>query len=289
MSRYKTGEDTYYQLTPLPTEPVAPIEADYETPEEFAEEMARYHADLDKYTEERDAIDSRLEAGEISLKIYISQNDVSIGYSVNRHTDDTKKPDDTPEAQIAELEKKDQRNKEIALEKTVTDTKERILAVDTTATKFGADEDRMLYYFMLSQIRKVNIEALGITPSNPCHLSDADKMEVVANLNAKTKAIIRRDWLLSNFKDAFGSNQTATLLLDYARKHMPEELAEIERGYNETYEKRHKRLAERIAVIKATTSNETEAVEAEPETAPEAVEAEATQPEATTPDTEEAA
>lgn len=281
--------DTYYQPTPLPTEPVAPIEGDYDTPEEFAEEMARYHADLDKYTEEQDAIDSRLEAGEISLKIYISQNDVSIGYSVNRHTDDTPNKDDTPEAQIAELEKKDQRNKEIALEKTVTDTKERILAVDTTATKFGADEDRMLYYFMLSQIRKVNIGALGINPTNPCHLSDADKMEVVANLNAKTKAIIRRDWLLSNFKDAFGSNQTATLLLDYARKHMPEELAEIERGYNETYEKRHKRLAERIAVIKATTANETEAVEAEPETAPEAVEAEATQPEATTPDTEEAA
>lgn len=278
-----------YSPTAFPTEPVAPAEADCDTPEDYAEKMEKYQTDLAKYAEERDGIDSRLEAGEISLKIYIFRNDVSIGYSVNRHADDTSKKDDTPEAQIAELEKKDQRNKEIALEKTVTDTKERILAVDTTATKFGADEDRMLYYFMLSQIRKVNIEALGITPSNPCHLSDADKMEVVANLNAKTKAIIRRDWLLSNFKDAFGSNQTATLLLDYARKHMPEELAEIERGYNETYEKRHKRLAERIAVIKATTANETEAVEAEPETAPEAVEAEITQPEATTPDTEEAA
>ena len=113
-------------------------------------------------------------------------------------------------------------------------------------------------------------------------------MEVVAKLNAKTKAIIRRDWLLYNFKEAFGSNQTATLLLDYARKHMPEELAEIERGYNETYEKRHKRLAERIAVIKASTANETEAT-AEPETATEAVEAEAIQPEATAPDSEDAA
>ncbi len=277
-----------YSQTAFPTEPVAPVEADCYTPEEYAEKMEKYQTALAKYTEERDAIDSRLEAGEISLKICISQNDVTFCYSVNRHTDDTEKPDDTTEARIAELEKKDQRNKEIALEKTVTDTKERILAVDTTATKFGADEDRMLYYFMLSQIRKVNIEALGINPANPCRLSDAEKMEVVANLNAKTKAIIRRDWLLSNFKDAVGSNQTATLLLDYARKHMPEELVEIERGYNETYEKRHKRLVERIAVIKATTANETEE-RAEPETVPEAVEAETSQPEATTPDTEEAA
>lgn len=280
--------DTYYQPTPLPTEPVAPIEADYDTPEEFAEEMARYHADLDKYTEEQDAIDSRLEAGEITLKIHISQKDVTIGYSINRNTDATDKPDNSPAAKIAELEKKDQRNKEIAREKTVTDTKERILAVDTTATKFGADEDRMMYYFMLSQIRKANIEALGIKPVNPCYLSEAEKMEVVGNLNARTKAIIRRDWLLSNFKDAFGSNQTATLLLDYARKHMPEELAEIERGYNEVYEKRHKRLAERIAEITATTANETEAT-TESEPTAEAAEVETSQPEATNPDKEEAA
>ena len=112
-------------------------------------------------------------------------------------------------------------------------------------------------------------------------------MEVVANLNAKTKAIIRRDWLLYNFKEAFGSNQTATLLLDYARKHMPGRLL-ASFSSNETYEKRHKRLAERIAVIKASTANETEAT-AEPETATEAVEAEAIQPEATAPDSEDAA
>ena len=163
-----------YLPTAFPTEPVAPSEADCDTPEEYAEDMEKYPTDLAKYTEERDTIDSRLEAGEITLKIYITQNDVTIGYSVNRHTEDTKKQDGTPEAQIAELEKKDQRNKEIALEKTVTDTKKRILSVDTTGTKFGADEDRMLYYFMLSQIRKVNIEALGINPTNHCHLSDAD-------------------------------------------------------------------------------------------------------------------
>ena len=69
---------------------------------------------------------------------------------------------------------------------------------------------------------------------------------------------------------------------------MPEELAEIERGYNEVYEKRHKRLAERIAEITATTANETEAT-AEPERTAEATEVETSQPEATNPDKEEAA
>ena len=67
-------------------------------------------------------------------------------------------------------------------------------------------------------------------------------MNIIANLTAKQKAVIRRDFLIDNFKGAYGNNATATLLLDFARKHMPDTLAEIESGYNEVYEKRHKRI-----------------------------------------------
>ena len=41
----------------------------------------------------------------------------------------------------------------------------------------------------------------------------------------------------------------ATLLLDFARRHMPEELANIEREYNGVYEKRHQRIEEKKAVL----------------------------------------
>lgn len=74
-------------------------------------------------------------------------------------------------------------------------------------------------------------------------------MEIVSNLNAKTKAVIRRDYLIANFKEAFGSNTVARLLLGFAKKHMPEQLAEIEKGYNEVYEKRHQRIEERKAAL----------------------------------------
>ena len=50
-----------YLPTAFPTEPVAPSEADCDTPEEYAEDMEKYQTDLAKYTEERDTIDSRLE------------------------------------------------------------------------------------------------------------------------------------------------------------------------------------------------------------------------------------
>lgn len=80
-------------------------------------------------------------------------------------------------------------------------------------------------------------------------------MEIVSNLNAKTKAVIRRDYLIANFKEAFGSNTVAKLLLGFAKKHMPEQLAEIEKGYNEVYEKRHQRIEERKAALMPKTRN----------------------------------
>lgn len=94
-------------------------------------------------------------------------------------------------------------------------------------------------------------------------------MNIIANLTAKQKAVIRRDFLIDNFKGAYGNNAAATLLLDFARKHMPDTLAEIENGYNEVYEKRHKRIEERKAALLAK----------ERQTKPEeAAEAENTQP-----------
>ena len=87
-------------------------------------------------------------------------------------------------------------------------------------------------------------------------------MDVIANLTAKTKAIIRRDFLIANFKDAFRNNGSAALLLDFAKKHMPEELADITNKYNEVYEKRHIRLEEKKAALLEQTE-ETEQPQSE--------------------------
>lgn len=95
-----------------------------------------------------------------------------------------------------------------------------IKEIDTTETKFGADEDRMIYFFLLSSLRKENYAAVGI--DKECdYLKDEEKMNVIANLTAKAKAVIRRDFLIANFKDAFRNNGTAALLLDFAKNICP--------------------------------------------------------------------
>lgn len=234
-----------------PEEPEAPDMEDYENAEEYAEAYKEYEKELSEYKEECEDVNRRSEAGEITLYVTIGHNDISLCYVENAQVQAVAgEAKDAVVSPIEKLEKQDMRNKEIAQEKTVEDTKKQILEVDMTETKFGADEDRMIYFFMLPFLRREHFEAMGIeTKETYYYLKDEDKMNIIANLTAKQKAIIRRDFLISNFKNASGCNATASLLLDFAKKHMPDQLADIQNGHNEVYEKRHLRIEEKIAVL----------------------------------------
>ena len=234
-----------------PEEPEAPDMEDYENDEEYAEAYKEYEKELSEYKEECEDVNRRSEAGEITLYVTIGHNDISLCYVENAEVQAVAgEAKDTVVSPIEKLEKQDKRNKEIAQEKTVEDTKKQILEVDMTETKFGTDEDRMIYFFMLPFLRREHFEAMGIEAKETYYyLKDEDKMNIIANLTTKQKAIIRRDFLISNFKNASGSNATASLLLDFAKKHMPDQLADIQNGHNEVYEKRHLRIEEKIAVL----------------------------------------
>lgn len=127
-----------------------------------------------------------------------------------------------------------------------------------TATKFSADEERMVYFFMLSDLRKEHYTEVGLSEDKVGYLSDGDRLAIVNNLTAKTKAIIRRDYIVNNLKNAYRGNATASILHDFARKHMPDELTDIENGHNEVYDKRHQRIEEKKAMLlKKQQSEET--------------------------------
>lgn len=166
----------------------------------------------------------RYEEGEISLYAQIGQKDISMCYVevatqsfVNEQTAGQEQL-----SPIQKLEKQDKRNKEIAREKTVDDTKKRIFEVDLTDTKFGADEDKMIYFFLLSSLRKEHFATVGIENEDIRYLTDENKLNIIANLTPKAKAVIRRDYLIANFKsNAYGNNAVADLLLEFAQKPCP--------------------------------------------------------------------
>ena len=202
------------------------------------------------YMEQEEEITRRSGAGEITVYAKIGQKEIAFCYVENMAENETADgtPAPAPLSPVEKLEKQDERNKEIALERTVEDTKKQILEADITGGKFSADEDTMLYFFLLSSLRKEHFAAVGIAEDKP-YITDEDKMGIIGNLTVRMKTIIRRDFLVANFKGACGNNTVATLLLGLARRHMPEELANIEREYNGVYEKRHQRIEEKKAVL----------------------------------------
>lgn len=234
--------------TAYPRQPEAPEKEDYDNEEAYEAACSDYEQGQSDYEEKCAEIHRQSENGEISLYVKIGSNDITLCYAKkNSGTNSTEQP----LSPVEKLEKQDKRNKEIAVEKTIEDTKKQILNIDVAEAKFGADEDRMVYFFLLSSLRRENFALLGISEEHSPYLSDKEKMDIIANLTAKSKAVIRRDYLIAKFKDAYRDSATADLMLDFARKHMPSELAEIEDGYNQIYEKRHQRIEERKAAIVA--------------------------------------
>ena len=204
--------------TPYPETPVAPEKEEYDTIEEYEEAYKEYEQDFSNYMEKCKSIHERIDTGELTFYISIGQKEITLCYMASAAAN----ADMATEKQLSpveKLEKQDKRNKEI---------------------------------FLLSSLRREHFGVFGIGEKKAYqHLEDEEKMNIIANLTAKQKAVIRRDFLIDNFKGAYGNNATATLLLDFARKHMPDTLAEIESGYNEVYEKRHKRIEERKAALLA--------------------------------------
>ena len=240
--------ETLERYTAFPANPHEPKAENFNNPERYEEARREYEQQCADYREKEDEITQRSEAGEITVYAKIGKNDISFCYVENMSVQANGTPLQTPLSPVEKLEKQDERNKEIAIERTVEDTKKQILEADITGGKFSADEEKILYFFMLSHLRSEHFAAVGITEESH-YLTDEDKMNIVENLTVKIKTIIRRDYLIANFRSAYGKNTVATLLLDFARKHMPEELAAIESGYNEVYEKRHQRIEEKKAVL----------------------------------------
>lgn len=237
--------------TAYPETPVAPEKEEYDTTEEYEQAYKEYEQDFSNCMEKCKSIHERIDTGELMFYIRIEQKEIVLCYMASAAANADVATEKTL-SPVEKLEKQDERNKEIVFEKTVADAKKQILDVDMSESKFTQDEDKMIYFFLLSSLRREHFGAFGIGEKEAYHhLTDEEKMDIIANLTAKQKAIIRRDFLIDNFKGAYGNNAAATLLLDFARKHMPDTLAGIESEYNEVYEKRHKRIEERKAALLA--------------------------------------
>lgn len=236
--------DKVINSKPFPRSPKEPDKAKFTDMEKYEEAKICYEEEWADYMEETESLQQRSNNGEIAIYAKIGNIDIEYCY-VQRTAQEQQQQAPNP---LEALEKKDTRNKEIAREKTVEDTKKLVREADITKGKFTSEEEKMLYFFMLSHLKREHFSMVGASDDG-YFLSDEQKLSIIENLTKEAKNIIRRDFLVAHFRDAYGNNTVAGLLLTFTRLHLSEELQTIESTHNEVYEKRHSKIEEKKAVL----------------------------------------
>ena len=238
-----------YNLNRFPKEPTAPEASKYEKPEDLEKAQERYSKEQTYFENKTQELDSLKEQGKIRVYADIDSKDIILYYK-EVNSKDTK----TNEQIITDLKAKKVRNNEIAKEKTAGDIKELLRTEKLPKSDFTADEEKAMYFFMLSKLRKHSYPAVGLKENDYYgNLSDEKTQKIVANLTKEQKTVIRRDYLYSHLTERTTtvSGIQGGMMLAFATQHLPEKTATIEAQYSEEYGKKNARLDERIAGLKA--------------------------------------
>jgi hypothetical protein len=101
-------------------------------------------------------------------------------------------------------------------------------------------------------LRRANYKAAGLTDNDYFRMTDKKKLEHIATLTEEQKTVIRRDFLHYNLTERTTtvSSTEGTMMLAFAKLHLPGQTAIIETSLKEQYDKKNARLDERIAELK---------------------------------------
>ena len=238
-------------IKPFPKVPELPEREQFEEQDEYEDAIEEYNLDCDRFSEKNAEIENFISAGKAKVMLTVDNDEIVKCYAIlpeNVVQNPANEPDE-----VQKLEKKDKRNREIAVENIVDDTKKHIRVTEIPQSDFTEFEDRMLYFVMLDDLKREHFALFVDNPQNRWHLTDEEKITVINNLTEEQMTLIRRDFLVKHLSNTYGTAKKSFLMLEFARLHFSETLAETENRYNEVYQKRHKRITERLEAIKAET------------------------------------
>jgi len=240
----ETGCDIYeMSAIPMPVIPEKPVPEDFASESAYSEAEASYEKSLEQHHAHTAQIEEMVQTGKAELMVDVSRQKPKLCYRVIPETAAKQAEEDT----VEKLRSQDKRNREIAFEKAVEAVKQLIRENMFPEGEFQPLEDGLLYYIMLSSLRKVNYEKLGL--DSQFILSDEEKAGVVASLTEEYKNIIRRDFIIRFLSDTSGDRRQSHLLIEFASLHFPDEVNQIKQQQNEIYKKRHIRIKERILAL----------------------------------------
>jgi len=157
---------------------------------------------------------------------------------------------------VEKLQEQDKRNKEIAIEKGIEEITRYLKGNAIPEKEFTVREQELLYFIMFSFLRKENYGKFGIEDIQT--ITDEEKIELMTYRSIEQENTLRRDFIIHFLTQTSGDCKKSKLLLEFAKIHFPDKVAEIKHQCNETYRKRHEKIEERIRELKPFSSENAE-------------------------------
>jgi len=173
-----------------------------------------------------------------------------------RYVPDYETKPQVDEDTVEKLQEQDRRNKELAIEKGIEEVSRYLKSNTIPEKEFTIREQELLYFIMFSFLRKENYGKFGIEAGQT--LTDEEIIELMTFRSTEQENAMSRDFIIHFLSQTSGDCKKSKLLLEFARIHFPDKVAEIKHQCNETYRKRHEKIEERIRELKPFNSEKAE-------------------------------
>lgn len=245
---YQVKYNNLSDYTPVPPKQIEPKRKDFKSDAEYNENFDKYQNNkiyLEKF------IDSE-KRGEIEVITQISPKGLT--YYFKKQTD---KQDTTDK--IIELEEKDMRNQELAIENTVKDLKGEMEKIEFKEI-LTETEKKLFYYYILESLKTKYFSVFGF--ADKYYLSSEDRLKIVDNLDEIKESLIIQCFLFEKMKSVSPALPESNKIeidnfLQFATLHLPDQTKSIHKKYREVYEKRKKRIEEQIKSLSISIPAET--------------------------------
>ena len=237
----------------LPVEPKKPLAEDFASIEEYETAENEYDSKLLQYRGHSAQIEKMVEEGTAQIVLDVSRSKPELCY---RFVPGYETQPQVDEDTVEKLQEQDRRNKELAIEKGIEEVA-RLLKGNVIPVKdFSPREQDLFYFLMLSFLRKENYEKFGVEDVKT--LTDEEKIELMAYRSIEQENALRRDFIIHFLSQTSSDCLKSKLLLEFAKIHFPDKVAQIKQQCNETYRKRHEKIEERIRELQPFNSGNVE-------------------------------
>lgn len=238
-------------------QPCIPLSEEYSNEDKYRQALKIYQSEIEEVNQQIAELKAAEERNEIQFIANIERNNVSLCYIEIAMADENSNP---TEAKLNELEGKFKRNQELETEHVIEDIQKLLSASDISVNEFREQEEKILYYFMLTAVSKKHFALFGEKYKNEHILSEEARAKIVRNLNEEMKTVIRRDYIISKLPKMRYNDADTQMLYDFANVHFPAAFADITANRKRMYQKKNEVLQQQITTLSRETEPEPETV-----------------------------